>query len=491
MMARVVDELVNIVDALPVGEVVAVVVHARVPVVGTGLHVDVPAVLTNRGIIQPLLDFCCDNKEKRSPDWLKKLCSACVLFIEFAAVNRSMSDLDLLKSFGNRLLTGTFDGSLGVDPSGLCWTPVSRPTARRTLSQLLTFFSEFEELRKKLQAPATPFDRVMDRAAYATAREHAFLGHTWPIDPVQTEGEPGGAVRTSTYMPKPLSGRRGEPAGFPEDRFMDLLLKGWCVGGRYSFRDMLITLLLDAGGVRPSEPFHMYVTDVHEDGEDHDMPVVLMHHPLEGAAPEDWVNGFGELETGNRRTYLKMRWGIEPRTLQLGSKHAGWKGAALSKDYGTLAFRVYWFVPQMGRLFMKIWKRYLVDLVSIPRNHPFAFANMLRGHVGEEYKMSAFRQAHAAAVRRIGLTPSMSDGTHRHGHRHAYGRRLAAAGVPGDDIQHYMHHRSYGSHEVYTRAKEAEVLKSLDAAAARLSSTAEARKWDSFVDEVGYRLQRM
>lgn len=81
---------------------------------------------------------------------------------------------------------------------------------------------------------------------------------------------------------------------------------------------------------------------------------------------------------------------------------------------------------------------------------------MSRGVKGDIYKLPAFRQAHADAVRRIGLIPSKADGTSPYGHRHAYGGRLARAKVSGELIQEYMHHRAYESHMVYTRPRQAD-----------------------------------
>jgi integrase len=372
-----------------------------------------------------------------------------------------------------------------MDPTWLCWKPVSRYTAQRILSQLRTFFQTFDELRDLKRPWQSGYDRAMEHAAYAHAREKAFLGYTWNTESHRTTV---GAVFSSP-LPRAPHVQDAEPPAFPEERFMDFLLDGWRVGGRYSFRDMLITALLNGGGPRASEVLHLYVTDILPDPELPESALVLFHHPVEGAAPEDWKDVSGNFRSGQRRDYLRERWGLQPRNLQLGAQHAGWKGAALTSDYGSKVFRLHWFPPQLGIIFMRIWERYLIDLTYLTRTHPYAFVNILRGEKGAQYTLSAFRGAHSAAVERIGLEVSRLLGTVPHGHRHAYGGRLARAGVPGHDIQNFMHHCSYESHLVYTRPFQKEVVQALSKASSVLAGSEASRKWDSYVGEVDYRMR--
>src|SRR6202022_2452553 len=81
---------------------------------------------------------------------------------------------------------------------------------------------------------------------------------------------------------------RGEPPAFPEERFEELLVKGFSAGGRYDYRGMLITLLLHGAGFRESEPFHLYIPDVFPDPGNPSQAMVLIHHPSYGNAPADW-----------------------------------------------------------------------------------------------------------------------------------------------------------------------------------------------------------
>jgi hypothetical protein len=77
-----------------------------------------------------------------------------------------------------------------------------------------------------------------------------------------------------------------EPPEFPDDRFEELLFKGFCVGGRLDYRGILITILLHCAGFRDCEPFHLYLSDVQFDPDDRESALVRIHHPEFGAAPE-------------------------------------------------------------------------------------------------------------------------------------------------------------------------------------------------------------
>lgn len=135
----------------------------------------------------------------------------------------------------------------------------------------------------------------------------------------------------------------------------------------------------------------------------------------------------------------------------------------------------YWFLPEMGELFMKLWLRYLSQLAMVKRNHPFAFVNLRGGTLGEPYSLSKYHEAHAAAIERIGLTPSKALGTTPHGHRHAYGNRLMRAGVPSEMRRRLMHHVSLFSQEIYTRPTREQALRELSSAGERLRAIANDR----------------
>jgi integrase len=64
---------------------------------------------------------------------------------------------------------------------------------------------------------------------------------------------------------------------------------------------------------------------------------------------------------------------------------------------------------------------------------------------------------HGDAVKRIGLEHSKALGTTEHGHRHAYGYRLANHGFSQVEIQKAMHHKSPDSCLVYLQPTDEEL----------------------------------
>jgi hypothetical protein len=223
---------------------------------------------------------------------------------------------------------------------------------------------------------------------------------------------------------------------FPPDRIWDLLFEGFAVRGRqrlplyeqFSLKDILITILLHGGGLRESEPFHLYLSDVGVDVQNPKSAVVRLYHPEQGAAPADYIDPLaGTYIQGDREEYLRVRWRMQPRNLVEGRFKAGWKDLHLFDQREKYAL-VHWFSSCWGELFLTFFKLYITHCRSQRNLHPFLFVSQKAGFRGDPYTVDSYRQAHARAVRRIGLVPARSMGTTPHGHRHAYGQRLADAG---------------------------------------------------------------
>jgi len=442
-----------------------VTVKARVYTDATGVYTELPALMTPAGVLEPLLDYCLHRSHDRSLTWMSKVARSVRMFLEYVQTNPAEHDTyRLFQNFAQRLYTGTFDRQTGLDPSGLCWAPRSPQDASHIITHLSDFFDWLGEMRPEA-AKINPcyaggaFDRLTDEAAYQYRRSKAFLGHTWAAN--VSPSETGHRVRVRR-LPKV---EQGEPPAFPEERFEELLVKGFCVAGRYDYRGMLITLLLHGAGFRESEPFHLYIPDVFPDPGNPRQARVLIHHPSHGAAPADWRDERGRPRKGNRAEYLAHRFGLVSRTDLMDRRHAGWKGGTHDAAYYK---RAYWFLPEYGEWFLHLWHRYLEQVARVERGHPFAFINLNREPVGAMYTLTQYNKAHAAACERIGLTVGKALGTTPHGHRHAYGRRLRNAGVDKALVRRFMHHASQESQEVYTQANTREALAALDAAAQRL-----------------------
>ena len=442
-----------------------VTVKARVHTDATGAYTELPALLTSAGVLEPLLDYCLYRSHDRSLAWMSKVARSVRMFLEYLQSNPAERDTyRLFQNFAQRLYTGTFDRATGLDPSGLCWAPRSPQDAAHIVTHLTDFFDWLGELRPDA-AQVNPhyaggaFDRQTDEAAYQFRRSKAFLGHTWAANASPTET--GHRVR-GQRLPKV---DKGEPPAFPDERFEELLVKGFSAAGRHDYRGMLITLLLHGAGFRESEPMHLYIPDVFPDPAHPRQAKVRIHHPSHGDAPADWRDEKGKPRKGKRTEYLAQQFGLVPRTEMLDRRHAGWKGGMHDGAYYKQA---YWFLPEYGEWFLQLWHRYLEQVARVERDHPFAFINLSREPVGATYTLTQYNKAHAAACERIGLTVGKALGTTPHGHRHAYGRRLRKAGVDKALIRRFMHHASEESQEVYTQATIREAQAALEVAAQRL-----------------------
>lgn len=441
-------------------------VNARVRTDNTGAYTDVPVLLTQLGVLEPLLEYCLARSHDRSQAWMSKLVHAVTLFLKYLQSNpKEDGTYRLFQNFAQRLYTGTFDIQTGLDPSGLCWKPKSVQSAGEIISQLTDFFDWLGKTRPQAAAinpsyAGGSYDRATDEAAYRYRREKAFLGHTWAANARATET--GHLVRAKGT---PIVATT-EPPRFPDDRFDELLYKGFLVGGEYDYRGMLITLLMHGAGFRVSEPFHLYVGDVFPDPSNTHSATVLIHHPSHGDAPRNWTDVRGRKR--NRSMYLAEEFALVPRTETRKSWRAGWKKPRLDAEWYMQA---YWFKPEYGELFLTLWNKYLQQVVRLDRNHPFAWVNLDREPRGNMYCIDKFNKAHAAACERIGLKVAKELGTTPHGHRHAYGKRLESAKVGRLVIQRCMHHASPNSQDVYTQADSRETHAALQSGALRLQNS--------------------
>lgn len=445
-----------------------VTVKCKVRLDETGRTVDLPAVLTPAGILNPLLDYCLAHRNSRSLSWAEKVVRAVRLFLEYMHANPNQrNSRQLFENFADALCSGTFDAITRLDPSGLCWLPRASKDAADIINVLNLFF-DWQGKTSPVAASINPlveasyYDLLWNEASRRHRREKALLGHLWTRADADVHKARQISVRRA---PK---ARRSEPPAFPEDRFMDLINDGFRVGRRVDHRGIAITLLMHGAGFRVSEPFHLFIEDVMADPNSPGSALVRIHHPWEGEAPAAWQNASDRQRKSNRTAYLMQNYGLLPRTQSNDRRHAGWKGGLLDDKHYMQA---HWFVPDLGVMFMEHWIAYLKQLVGIDRPHPYAFANLSRDPIGDMYQYGTFVEAHAAACKRIGLTARKELGTTPHGHRHAYGRRLSAAQVDEKFIQIFMHHASVDSQQIYTQASSSEIRQALHAANARLNAS--------------------
>lgn len=447
------------------------VVRGQIVRDNTGASVEMPVLLASSGLsgerptpIIPLIDYILSMH--RSLVWQEKLVRGAKKFLEYLEANAVSGEREwrLFRNFSAALRNGTIDPETGIDPSGLYWKGIG-PQADIIVKQLSDWFDwigrEDAPRAEKFNPhyKGNTYDQRIDLQAFHYRRDKAFLGHAWSGKPKEATSKLTRGENAPKVFPK-------RPPAFPEDRFEELLLKGFKVGGRYDYRGMLISLLQFGGGLRDSEPFHLFMADVQPHWDDASTAFVAVHHPSLGYAPNRWRNYAGQ--RGSRREYLAAEFGLTPRHLLRNKRHAGWKHPALDDHW---FMHVHWFPEVYGEWFMQIWLRYLEQVQAVTRSHPYAWINMYQKPYGGIYTLAQYNKALENAVERIGLAPGKTYGTTAHGFRHAYGQRARRGGIHEVILQRLMHHCSPESQLVYTQPELAESQAAIRQATQKLNET--------------------
>lgn len=430
----------------------------------------------------PLIEYFLDYGRSRSTGWQREVVRAVGLFIDFITANRehfrSQSDRpQVLAAFAEALVGGTI-GIEGNDPSSLYWEPKS--TSRVTLMlNLLTTFSDWLVNKNDSTAinpwrQATMVEQISYWRRFDKRKASALLSHTFGKESAIQSSR---MARTIAVRRKSISSVISVANSFPEKRIWDLIKNGFKIQGKTEFddvherlniRDMMITILLHGGGLRESEPFHLYVSDIAIDPSNHKSALVRLYHPELGNAPEDYIDPVTKKRiSADREQYLRVKWKMEPRNLAVGRFHSGWKELKLTNGRDKYAL-VHWFPSYWGEVFMTLFKLYITKQRSRHCEHPFLFVSHKADVAGDPYTVDSFRQAHGKAVRRIGLEVRKELGTTPHGHRHAYAQALTDAKVDDAVIQAALHHKSPDSQKVYKEPSVEKMNAVLQAANAKL-----------------------
>lgn len=233
-----------------------------------------------------------------------------------------------------------------------------------------------------------------------------------------------------------------------------------------SVRDKLFLLLLFFGGLRISEPLHIFATDVSI--QPNGVARVVLGHPQDGSY--EWFRRDKKRRAGKRAAFLQDRYRLAPRNL-LADNHplrSGWKGM-MPDDGRREESVVHWLREDAGRQFAKLHAEYMRSVRShIPDNHPYYFVNEKDGaDYGQPVKLSNMSKAFNRAATRVGLSVR-EPGVNPHGGRHFYGFYCASVlRLPVETTQRLMHHQSMSSTEVYYALTAEVVRKELIAAQAR------------------------
>ena len=425
----------------------------------TNKELALPGIYTESGLLVSHLRYLAEHAHK-SGSWQDRSVFAVMLLIRYINVNQSAFEdaTSLLQSFAQCLTLGTYNPSTLEDERQLYWSPRSYEDANSLLGHITAYTDWLAEQPEYPQQminrfrKATSVEQRLNWCAYYHKHARVFLNHLSMPKKVahamgyrrQVRAQQRTAIQVSTCKRFPSSEiRRLLDVGMirPKGDVNEL--------GNPSpdYKNQAITLLMHYGGLRKSEVFHLYLSDIHIDRQRSEA-IVRIYHPSEGSSPDPRYR--------NRRAYLAREFGLKPRTDYVKSErlHAGWKAPLLTDK--RKFFQVHFFPPEKAAEFLFVWCNYLIHQRVNPQRfeeHPYAFTNSL----GRPETIKNYRRMHADAVRRIELEHSKSLGTTEHGHRHAYGYRLAKHGFSQVEIQKAMHHKSPDSCLVYIQPTDEEL----------------------------------
>lgn len=431
----------------------------------TGREIQLPGLLTQGGVLISHLRYLASELTK-SASWKDRSTFAVKLLIQYINANedRFRDTRELLSAFAQSIEFGTINTVTLVDPSGLYWMP-RKPEDFRTLLFHLTKYTDWLAERPEYNTQrANPFRKAnaeeekMNWCAYYNKEAKVFLSHL---------SDPEEAARRNAHIRSTRTSRSPKSSGritkrFPEHEIHNLLINGWvrrAEGPAATKHDLIdykgkaITLLMHYGGIRKSEAFQLYLSDIIVDRKRGEA-IVRIYHPAFGKSPDDRYK--------TRREYLALRYRLKPRTDYPRSEalHAGWKVPMLS-DSTNNNFQIHFSPVAIAKEFLHTFEHYLkYQRVDAPEDsaHPYAFTNSK----GEPETLKNFSRQHRNAVNRIGLEHEKHLGTTEHGHRHAYGYRLNAYGLTQIEIQKAMHHKHPDSCLVYINQTDEELRSSFE-----------------------------
>lgn len=434
--------------------------------------------------MMPLVEYILEHGRTRSLAWQRELTRSVGLFVDYLKANEvrfqaSTNRPQVLAEFVEALVGGTIRRD-GEDPSGLYWEPKS-PTRSTVHLNAVTGFGDWL-VQQYDTTPINPWreSTMSEKIAYwrrfDKRKAGSLLAHTYDHGRAL---QAAAKARTVRVLRKSISHDTSAAKHFPDSAFLDLLQIGFRRRGneaatahnaRMNIRDMMITILMHAGGLRESEPFHLFVSDVLIDPHNAKSALVRLYHPEYGAAPADFLDPITNRSIkGTREQYLKAKWDLEPRNLVAGRFHAGWKDLKMSNGKENYTV-VHWFPSFWGEIFLALFKTFITKVRSRHAAHPYLFVSTKESVDGDPYTIDSYRQSHAKAVRRIGLPVGKDYGTTPHGHRHAYAQRLTDAGLAEEVIQATLHHKSRESQQVYNVPTSEKVRTVLAAASEAIQS---------------------
>jgi len=411
----------------------------------------------------------------KSGTWKRLHAQAVMLLYDYLVAREPSLELhrgpadSFVSDFVECLLFGTVQPD-GGDPTRLWWRPRSWRRVREMLLAI-TRFRDFLLGDDATLAGASNPERIgwlRECFARDARKNNSMLAHLHTAS-----SRPDFAAPLVPFERAFAHARHsGRPVPFP-NRLEAPFFSSGILGRRkrnttngvcpHTLRDLLYYLLLLFGGLRKSEPLHLFLDDVHPDIETGQGATVFLYHPEHGGVP-------GERRT--RADLLRARYGLVPRCrlAHTDPLFAGWKSLAMEEDVPGLGprSRVYWLNPLAGQLFWEAHRYYLAHVRSRFQHHPYYFVNLSGDGYGRPMTIDAVDESFGRALRRLGLSASAAAGLSPHAMRHSYAQALTEANLRPQIIQICMHHRCLSSQNVYTRPWPHQISSALSIAEAKI-----------------------
>lgn len=415
----------------------------------------------------------------RSQTWMRDTARAVGLFYDYVTACRSSNSESRvqLNKFIYSLEHGTLDMAYQKDPTGLYWAPTGLDKAKRLRGYLVAFTDwVFERERANKNQPTK---RVLKNekeeltiSLLKTARsilKRSYMEHV--KDPLSIAVNLKNTKSSFGYQfeddPKTYVNSKSETRCFPVELINPLFSFGFIKNPhatnpfeREDITAKMITLLLLFGGLRKSEPFHLWFNDITPTCDFHCHAKI--YHPRLAK-----TNLIGE-GTKKREQYLKERQ-LRPRNQKLNSKsfHAGWKNLAVDKF--TYDADIFFLHESSEVLFISLYTLYLSYRSNLMKtyikehghDHPFLFVSSGvdnrtgESFIGAPYSIAQFDKSYRKALDRLEqylgtrIKKGRDSAMNPHALRHFYGQSLFDLGIDQKVIQKCMRHRSIYAQEAY------------------------------------------
>lgn len=407
-------------------------------------------------VFKELFNFFAANGSK-SLSWQRQVARAVGLFYDYCIVKASVykndnSVADAIRGFIESAIAG--DTELG-------WTPSSIDVVKRNRNYIIDFSKYASESQGEKLLPSNSNTKLRFFYQAYEVKQNILLSHLIDVKNVASKLQAKSNDHIYQFNRSPNS---RHIQLFPEDIIEPLFKYGFKLskGDGEDLGTKMLTALLLFGGMRNSEPFHLWFNDFSIYPSTGQLAIFL-HHPSDAAC------NIPPHKNMLRKEYLMQR-KLKPRNDRATSKsyHAGWKDLAVDNNHRTEIRLIH---KEIESHFIHWWSEYMhlreVCMKSYKQKHgfehPFFFIKTTdKDELGAPLSINAYVKALKRAVVRLSkkgyaVDWGYIDGVSPHPMRHWFITKLEENNVSPKIIQNLANHRNILSQEVYKGATAKEI----------------------------------